>query len=233
MEWTGISGRLYRVCDWLMRLLRVNLIWLTFNFPIVYLSLAMLYAKDMGELYWILFTIIALLPFTFFPATVAMFALVRRAVMHRMHHQLLRHFWLFYRQNYGKALLGGLVITLVWGIWLINYQLLQTEIGSPLFYTYLVFTVFLLAFSSYFMADTVHVQLRVWASFRKALLMSLSFPHYTISSIGISLVALYMLYQIHPLFLMLYGGIIPVLLCFLSYYLIFIRAGKLLKPQME
>lgn len=233
MEWIGITGKLYQLCHWVMKLLIVNLIWIGFNFPVVYLALATLDVRTIDELYLILFTMIALLPFILFPATAAMFALVRRAVIHRIQDQLFRTFWRFYRQNYLQSMTGGIIFTIIWGIWLVNYQLLNAEIGSGLFYIYLLLTVFLLAFTSYFVADIVHVHLNVWSSLKKACMISLAFPHYTIASIGVSTAALYILYQIHPLFFILYSGIVPTVIVFLSYYLIVLRASKMMQANME
>ncbi|WP_163580637.1 YesL family protein [Gracilibacillus saliphilus] len=226
MESMGMIGRFYQISYWMMKLLLVNMIWVIFNFPIVYMVLAILTVNSMDELYLLLIIIILLLPFIFFPATNAMFAVVRRGVLYKKDDRLLSYFWKTYKQNYARSLVGGITITVLWFVWIYNYQLSGIELGSGLSYIYLALTMFLLAFTSYFFADSVHYHLTFIASLKKSIIMSIGFPHYTISIIGVSGVCLYILYWLHPVFLVLYGGISPAIICFLGYYFIYLRAKR-------
>ncbi|SFL42253.1 Uncharacterized membrane protein YesL [Gracilibacillus orientalis] len=226
MESMGMIDKFYQISYGLMKLLLVNMLWLLFNFPIVYIVLVTLTVKSMNELYLLIMIIMLLLPFIFFPATTAMFAVIRRGTLYKKDDRLLSYFWKAYKQNYRRSLVGGIMITVIWIVWIYNYHLSGIEIGSALSYIYLAFTVFLLAFTNYFFADSVHYHLPFIVSIKKSIMMSIGFPHYTISIIGVSGVCLYSLYVLHPIFLVLYGGILPAIICFLGYYFIYLRAKK-------
>lgn len=233
MESMGMIGRFYQISYWMMKLLQVNMLWLIFNFPIVYLVLTALTVNSMNELYIIITIMLLLLPFIFFPATTAMFAVIRRRFQNKNDDSVLFYYVKAYKQNYLRSLVGGITITVIWFVWIYNYQLSGIELGSALSYLYLVFTVFLLAFTNYFFADSVHFNVTFFLSIKKALMMSIGFPHYTISVIGVSGACLYILYFLHPVFLVLYGGILPAVICFIGYYFIFLRAKRMNETNEE
>ncbi|GAA0304146.1 putative membrane protein YesL [Gracilibacillus halotolerans] len=74
---SGLMGVFYTFSEWVMRLLIINLLWITFNIPIVYLVINLIAVENINELFMVAMTIAALLPFVFFPATSALFAVTR------------------------------------------------------------------------------------------------------------------------------------------------------------
>ena len=70
-------GGLYAISEWIMKFSLINLLWILFNIPIVFLLLNLLFIEQIEELPLILIPLILLMPILFFPATTAMFAMVR------------------------------------------------------------------------------------------------------------------------------------------------------------
>jgi uncharacterized membrane protein YesL len=104
----GFMGGLYVISEWIMRFSVVNLLWLIFNFPILYILLNMLFIEqiEMLSLFFIPFAILS--PILLFPATTALFASVRDWVMKNDGHGgLLKSYWHYYKENYlGHGRLG-------------------------------------------------------------------------------------------------------------------------------
>lgn len=209
------------------RLMMVNGIWLGFNLPVIYFILLSMTVRSLDELYHMIYAILLLLPFVFFPATIALYAVVRQWVIGNKDKLDLSVFWKAYKENYFRSLLIGLIVTGFFIVWIVNYQLAQIEWKSGLFYIYLVLTVSLLAIINAFLADTVHLKLKFTSSIKKSIMIGLFFPHYSISIIGMSVVTLYLLYQLHPFIFLLFSGVIPAVFGFYGYYHLYKRAQKL------
>lgn len=231
MMLTGRLESLYNIFDWLMKFMTTNIIWVLFNFPIAYAILSMVFAKTQEEVYLLAITILALFPFVFFPATTAMFGVVREWVMKREKKGFIRAYWNFYKENYIRSLLGGVFFTITWVVWLLNYHLAAVEIGSGLFYFFIAITIFIVAFTSYFFADTVHFEVSIIYSIRKALFMAIFHLPYTIAAAGAVSILLYIIYQIHPLFLVLFSGPAIAYVYFFAFYQIFLKAQAATESQ--
>src|SRR6185437_1843245 len=114
------------------------------------------YAETFAELQMLIVTVAILAPFILFPATAAMFGVVRNWIIGKQDLPVLRSFWKYYRENYVRGLLGGLVIVPIWSAWAFNYFYSAVQIGSFLFYFFLVITMFLFTFTVHFFSYTVH-----------------------------------------------------------------------------
>lgn len=207
-----------------MKFLLTNLIWLLFNFPIVYLILSMVFSKTTEELYIYLGIIVVLLPFIFFPATTAMFGVVRSWIIGKDQGRFLYSYWKYYKQNYFRSFFGGIMYTALWLLWIVNYTLSAVEIGSGLFYFYLAITIFLVSFTGYFFADTVHYNIGLFQSLKKTLFMAIFHVHYTLGAAGAVGIIVFIAYEVHPLFTILFSGSIITYIYFFAFHQIFLRA---------
>ena len=223
----GIMGKFLGVSEWVTFFLTVNLIWLLFNLPIIYFSVSLLFVGSTDELHTLLVLLLILVPFIFVPATTAMFAIVRKKIMGNYAGALIQQYWKFYKGNYVRSLLGGLILIPLWVIWGVNFTLANSGIGSPFFYFYIIITSILLAFTNYFFADGVHFTLNIFASLRKSIFMSIGYFHYTIGLAMVSGITLFISYSLHPVLLVLFSGSVIAYIYFFGYYRIYRKAqGK-------
>lgn len=224
MALSGIADKFLRISEWIMFFLLVNLIWLLFNFPVVYLGVSMLFVQTTEELQSIIIWVLVLLPIIFMPATTAMFAVVRRKIAGTYEGRLVYFFWKYYKENFKRSMLGSLVIIPIWSLWLINFLLSGIQMGTAAFYMYIIATCFLLSFTNYFLSDTVHFSLKLFSSLKKAFIMSVAYSHYTIGLAITCFLFTAIIYYIHPLLLILFSGSTIAFLYFWGYYRIFLNA---------
>jgi len=176
----NIMGGLYRVSEWIMRFSVTNILWLLFNLPIVYVSFGLLYAEDMTQLIFAFITISILSPIFFFPATTAMFGVVRRWVMGDESASLVKSFWKFYKENYKKSLLGGLILVPIWIVWIVDYFYLSQFIPN-LFIVFVVGIVFLSIFTIHFFANLVHFELKLMTLIKNSFFLTIGKPFLTLA----------------------------------------------------
>lgn len=78
MELNGFVGVLYRTSEWIMRLVYLNLLWIAFS-------------------------LLGIVLFGFFPATAAMFSVVRKWIMGETDVRVFKEFWQTYRKEFWKS----------------------------------------------------------------------------------------------------------------------------------
>ncbi|MDQ0229265.1 YesL family protein [Metabacillus malikii] len=176
-----MSG-LNRIFEWIMRLSVINVLWIAFNLPISYLLLTLLLADDSSVMIMILMTIAALAPFLLFPATTAAFAVVRKWVMGDPDVPLFKSFWGFYKENYVRSLVGGLLFTLFWIIWAVDFYYFS-QINIMISSVFLAAGLFLILFTFSFISNTVHTVLPFWQSVKNSFFISLVYPFTNILTI--------------------------------------------------
>src|SRR5690625_2523745 len=121
--------RLYNISEWVKNLLIINILWMLFNLPVLYFVALLYVAADFNGFISISIILVCLLPFTFFPATIVMFALVRDLIMKKEQKVLIiRTFWKYYKENYFRGMLAGFVVTFVLVIFFVDYYFFTTHI---------------------------------------------------------------------------------------------------------
>lgn len=217
MGTSGFIRGLYSFSTWIIKFTTTNVLWLIFNLPIVYLVLNMLSATTPDELIINFITIAILLPFVLFPATTAMFGIIRQWVIGNTDISLIRSFWKYYKNNYLRSLFGGLIITFLTVILLIDYYYF-TSTNSPLFYIFLLISMFTIVFITHFFSNTVHVNDTLFISFKNSFLLSVGNPVYTIGiTIFIGIIA-YISINVYTILIFLGSGSLMAYLSFLLYY---------------
>src|SRR5690625_4917017 len=191
MGTSGFIRGLYSFSVWVIKFVSTNALWLLFNLPIVYLFLNLLAAKTADHLLVNAITIAILAPFILFPATTAMFGVTRQWVMGNTEISIIRSFWKYYKENYVRSFLGGLIIIPLLAILAVDYFYF-TSTNSPLVYIFLFIGMFLYVFVMYFFSNTVHVDLKLSTSFKNSFLLSVGNPIYTIGITASSVFIIYM-----------------------------------------
>lgn len=221
---TGIMGSLLRTSEWIFRLMRINFLWILFNIPIVYLFIDLFFRQTVDEAMTILIVMIILIPFILFPATTAMFGLMRRWITGKGTSRLFLNYWKLYKENYIKSFFSSFIFIIIWGIWIVNYRITDMSVGSLIFYVYLFVLLFLVALTSHFFSDLVHFEINIFRSLQKVVFMTVFYLPYTLGSAAATIIVLGFIYLIHPILILIFSASIISYIYFYAYHQIYLRA---------
>ena len=221
----NILERLNPVFEWITKLAGTNLLWVLFNFPIAYLVLSLFTVKEMSQISMLIITIAVLAPFILFPATTAMFGIVRKWVM-KEEVPIIRFFWKYYKENYKRSLVGGLILTVLWAIVGVDYYYFHSRIflGS---YLFLFLMVWLFIISLFFFAHTVHTETKLGQALKNVFILSIASPILSFGIAIISIVILYISLMKLTFLLPFFSGAVISFLGFFAYYKVFTRIVQL------
>lgn len=223
MKTDRLFSGLYVVTEWVMRLAVTNLLWLLFNIPIMFIALNLFITETTSEYIVICAMIMALLPFFFFPATTAMFALVRRWILNEPDIPLIRSFWKYYKENYVRSMLGGLIIVFIWAILLIDYFYFVNNVHDLLKYIFYALFLYLAMFTIHFFSNTVHFHTKLRSSLKNALYMTLKNPIASLIVILMNLFIVVVSVKIVTFLVLFFTASLIALLSFLVFYYISLR----------
>ncbi|WP_183041218.1 YesL family protein [Salipaludibacillus neizhouensis] len=188
MESTGVVGGIYKVCEWIMKLAYINILW--------------------G-----LFSLLGLVIFGFFPATVAMFTLIRKLLSNE-DVPTFRTFWTTYKKEFKKSNSLGLVLVIIGFIFYIDLEFLRQSTGflHLLYIPFLIMSLVYILIVLYIFPVYVHYDLKLLQVIKNAFFIMLLYPIYTIIAILISLVALYLMIKIPSLIVLFSGSIFSLII---------------------
>ncbi|SDJ98725.1 YesL family protein [Sediminibacillus albus] len=152
---------------------------------------------------WILFTIGGLVIFGLFPATVAMFTIVRKWIRKENNFKIFPAFWTVFRTDFIKTNGLGLLFIIVGYILYYDFTFLQLNDGK-LSYLLPVLIFILISYALtllFFFPVFVHFDLKFFQYIKQSFLIAITSPLETILS-AVSIVLLYFLITLLP-------GIIP------------------------
>lgn len=175
-NYKGISGGLYLVTEWIMKFSLANVYWLLFNIPIMVVLLFASLTDPADGILLFLILIAFMVPPVFFPATSALFALVREYIIKESTpNNIFKSYLTYYKENYKRSVLGGLILTPIWVIWIADIYYLF-EINAVFFYMLLALGMILYVFTINFFSVTVHYYFSFKTSFKNTFLITLSSP---------------------------------------------------------
>lgn len=175
MEVKGVLGSFYVACEWIVRLAFVNILWIGFS-------------------------LLGLIVFGVFPATVAMFTISRKWIQGETDLPIFRQFWEVYRKEFLKANLFGLVLSIIGAILVIDLYILYSLDGifsQVLFYIFIALTFNFGVMLLYIFQVYVHYDLKTFQNIKYALIIGMSNPFHTFSMI-LCLIFLYFALEIAP-----------------------------------
>src|SRR5699024_6917297 len=239
MRANGLMGSLYHISEWVMRFLVTNLLWLIFNLPIVYLAVHLIIVENISELVMVTITIAVLMPFIFFPVTVAMFAVTRKWVMKEIDIPIIRSFWSYYKENYLRSMLGGLILGMIWIIYVLDYYyfmiLNSGSFSSTLLFflsiLFLIVLVFLVAFTFNFISYTVHIHERLFKSVKDTLIISIGSPLISLSISGVNVFIVYISFSVFTFLIPFFMGSLIAFVSFRFFNLIYLKVTSLQKEN--
>ena len=200
-----------------MRLSVINVLWIVFNLPICYLIFSLLYADDQSFVLTLILSIMILAPFLFFPATTAMFGVARKWIMGDLDVPLFKSFWTFYKENYLRSMSGGLIFTLIWFIWGVDfYYFSKINIVVSSIFIGLLFFLFL--FTINFFANTVHTELSLKTSIKNSFFLTLVFPLNNLLTIVVNGIIFYLSLATFTFLIPFFMGSLIAIVSFSGYY---------------
>ncbi|MFJ7826572.1 YesL family protein [Psychrobacillus sp. NPDC096623] len=174
-EFSGFPGVLYSTTEWVMRFSVVNILWMMINVPIVIILLS-LYANNFSLAFLVYYVpLLILFPLLFFPSTTGMFAMARDWLLKIDHPSLTKAYFSHIKSNYKKSVLSGLVLTLLWLIWLIDFYYFKNE-HELLSLVFSIMGFVLFVFTINYFSLNVHFQMNIRELLKNTFLVTIGSP---------------------------------------------------------
>lgn len=218
MRTDGLIGALYIITEWLMRFSVANLLWLLFNLPIFIVSLNLLVVHTRSEYFFYLGVIMLLLPIFFFPATTALFALARKWAFNEPDQSIIRSYWKYFKENYLRSLLGGIVMVLIWAIFLLDYFYFINFVHSFIKYLFYALFLFLTMFTIHFFSNLVHFNTKLSLSLKNALYLTIKNPVLSLFMVLIHSSIIFISLKIAPFLFLFFTSSLIAYLSFIVFY---------------
>lgn len=219
-------GGLFAISEWIMKFSLTNLFWILFNLPIAFLLLNLLFVEKLEEVLFFLIPLTLLMPVLFFPATTAMFAVVRGWIMKTEDSEkLFRPFLRFYKENYKRSVGNGLFVTLIWLIWAVDlyYFLDKNKIMVIVF---IVLGMLLFVFTINLFSVTVHYHMKWLPSLKNTFFITIGSPLLFIAVALCSGIILYISFNVFTFLLPFLTGSLIAFLSFSAFYRNFLTHTK-------
>lgn len=221
-EWKSLNnvfGRIQPVFEWITNLAALNITWLVFIFPIAYLSLLLVLVEHTSQVLMIILSIVVLSPFLLFPATAAMFGVVRKWFM-KEEIKIVPSFWKFYKENYKRSLFGGFILSFLWLVGVVDYLYIKSDV-SFVNYIVLFILAFLFLYTLYFFSDTVHTESKLTQSLKNVLIITIANPIFSFGIVVICIIVLFVSISYLPFLIILFIGPSIAILGFYGYQKVF------------
>lgn len=223
MEMRGLMGGFYKISEWIMRLSVTNVLWMLCSIPFVFLiATALLFSTTEDELLSSLILAAIIAPFTFFPATAAMFAVARKWVMGEVDVPLFKTYFRSYKENYVQSMLGGILYTALYVIMYVDYRVYLNELSSFQLLSFVFIGLMILLFISMFnyFSMMVHYHMKTFQLLKNAILITIGRPFRSLSTVIMSGAVVFISFQFTFLIPFFMGSIIATV-SFYNFYLIY------------
>ncbi|WP_255550252.1 DUF624 domain-containing protein [Sporosarcina sp. E16_3] len=215
----GFMGGLYAISEWIMKFSLINLFWILFNIPIIFLLLNLLFIEQKEALPFLLIPIILLMPILFFPATTAMFGMVKGWISKdEGSSHLFKSYWGYYKENYKRSALIGLILTIAWMIWAADVYYFFNDNNSIMMFLFIIMGIILYVFSINLFSVTVHYHMKLFTALKNTLLLTIGSPVLFIAVAISSGVVLYISLNVFRVFLPFLTGSLITFLSFSAFY---------------
>lgn len=230
MEFKGAMGGLYRITEWISRIAFSNILWALCSIPFLFAGIMKIImlgsevggANEQIMLNWILGVFA---PFTVFPATSALFTVVRKWVMGNTDVSTFRTFFQGYKENYFKSMIGGLIYTLLFVIMYVDVTVYMTQMPNFKIVGILMLVLMIILFVSMFnfFSIVVHYQMTFKEVMTNSILLTIARPIRVFST----LIGAGLLLYIGLRYPVLYVICIPTLVAMLAFFNFFATYNKL------
>ncbi|WP_346208058.1 DUF624 domain-containing protein [Caldifermentibacillus hisashii] len=174
------TNGMYRFCVWVTRLVYLNILW-------------------------IVFSLVGLVAFSFFPATIAMYTVVREWITGKTDIKVLNKFFETFKSEFKNSNVLGYILLLVGSILFLDLKIINMMENQLLL---MLFTALILVFImalSYIFPIYVHFDIPLLKVFKYSFIISLSRPLYTCLMLFGALGTVFVI-LLHDLSLILFSG---------------------------
>ncbi|OLS42170.1 YesL family protein [Bacillus sp. MRMR6] len=195
MQMNGVLGGFYRLCEWVMKLAYINILW-------------------------IFFSILGLVVLGLFPATTAMFAIVRKMLMGEDDVPVFKTFWATYKIDFIKSNLLGLTMVVAGYILYIDLAFLRTTAGllNLLYYPTLMVSLGFILTAFYVFPTYVHFDIKLLQVIKNAFIIMLMNPISTILMVMGSIAIFFLMTTIPGLIPIFSGSFLAIVLMWSSFF---------------
>ena len=173
------------------------------------------------NLLWVLFSLLGLFLFGFFPATTSMFAVIREWVMGDLEIPIFKTFWSHYKKYFLKSNLLGLVITLVGFFLVFDIRLVQQfQSGYMLFFYYFLLMIALIYGLTvlYVLPVFVHFELSIYKIIKTSFSFMIVSPLSTIMMFAGGVIIFFILKSLPGLVFIIGSSLTSLLIMWSSYH---------------
>lgn len=190
METHGFLGGVHNVLEWISRLALLNILW-------------------------IFFSIVGLGIFGFFPATAAMFSVVRRWSLREMDFSIFLTFWKAYKKEFIKSNILGMILKLIGIVLIIDvYYLKQASsfIQQLLSVPFLILSILFVCMLLYVFPMYVHYEMKVLQVLKNSFFVMIMNPLSTLMMLVCGAGLMILLSFAPPLLLICSGNLLALLI---------------------
>ncbi|QKS70288.1 YesL family protein [Paenalkalicoccus suaedae] len=183
MESEGLMGGLFRICEWIMRLAYVNLLW-------------------------ILFSMLGLIILGIFPATAAMFAVIRKWIIGEAGIPVFSVFWENYRSSFMNVNVIGVILVAIGYIIYLDFTFLFHLEGLLYTSLYTILFVFLIMYGitlAFIFPFYSHFKLTIFQYLKYAMFTGISYPLHTLM-IAMSTFLIVLTNMLFPILIPFFSG---------------------------
>ncbi|GGJ20320.1 YesL family protein [Paenibacillus hunanensis] len=236
MEFRGVMGGLYRLSEWIMRLAGSNLLWVICSSPFLFfLVMRFIFSQpqftqnDILQANWAMGI---LAPFTLFPATAALFTVVRKWVMGEGDVSVIKTFFRGYKENYRQSMIGGLFYTLLFVIMYVDYTVYMNQFPhlQLLGIVMLIFLLVLFVSLFNFFSMIAHYHMKLKDIIKNAILLSIVRPFRLFSTL-LGTVALLFIGTRYPVLFVLCLASAIAWFAFFNFYGMFLKMQEQSEKQ--
>lgn len=202
--YTGAMAGFYKLSNWIMRFAYVNVLW-------------------------IIFSLVGLIIFGFFPATTAMFNVIRKWVQGHDDLPIFETFWKTYRKKFLKSNLLGLIIFMIGCILYIDMISLRQSVNGFLQFAYYPLLLMILLFFLtllYVFPVFVYYEAKLLQVIKNAFLIMIMSPLITFMMM-VSVVIVFYFLQLLPGLSLFFSGSVLAYVITWSFHFAFVKIQRL------
>lgn len=226
MELKGVMGGFYRISEWIMRFAVANILWVvTSLFIPVFLLFGMLSSPNADSFKSLLLLIAIISPVVLFPATSAMFALVRKWLIGQEDAPLFKTFFQAYKENFLQSLLGGILYVLIFTILSIAYTVYKNQSNFLAVLSILTLIIIAVTVASLlnFFCLQVHLHMKLFQRIKNAFILTIASPINTICTLIVTIGIVIITYFKFTFFIFIGVGSLSAYISFWFFYRLFIK----------